>query len=93
LLNDYVLEYRQHSKDQINQLRGLEIENVHLRNQHAAAIQKQMELHNALQAVLNSRSWKFILRLQRIRQMVIPPNSGREKLMIAMYRTIKKIFK
>lgn len=92
LLDDYVLEYRQHSKDQINQLRGLEIENIYLRNQHAADMQKQNELQNTLQNIINSRSWRLILKLQKIRQIVLPQNSWRERIVFALYRTIRKLF-
>jgi glycosyltransferase involved in cell wall biosynthesis len=96
LVNEYILEYRQHSKDQINLLKALEIENVHLRAQpqilmRQIAEQTQMiQLLSAQEQVLNeiiqSKAWRLVLILRKIRLWLLPPNSLLERFVRFLYR-------
>jgi hypothetical protein len=51
LVDDYILDYRQHSKDQINFLKSLEIENVFFRAQHLSILQQVAEKEQAVNAL------------------------------------------
>lgn len=93
LVDDYILEYRQHSKDQINVLKSMEIENAYLRvyvqqvqvltRQNQVLTQENQSLvgQNQLLAqqnfeILNSRTWKAIQALGRIRSIFSRKSAG-----------------
>lgn len=82
------LEYRQHSKDQINQQKIRELENAQLRADLFSARQQndQLQQQNAqltyyIQDIQNSRSWRLMLLLKKFYQHVFPPDSWRARLM------------
>ncbi|GAB4493270.1 MAG: hypothetical protein Fur0016_29280 [Anaerolineales bacterium] len=82
------LEYRHHSKDQINQLKISELENAQLRANLFSARQENSQLKQEisqlnyyLQDIQNSRSWKLMLILKKFYQSLFPPNSWRARLM------------
>jgi len=67
------LEYRQHSKDQINHLKTYEMENAYLRNTIAALHQEKVQLQAHIQskdaeltALYQSTAWKVVSRLRAI---------------------------
>jgi GT2 family glycosyltransferase len=117
LVDSHILEYRQHSRDQINLLKALEIENAYLRghtkenrfmaeqnqlltqqnqlltgqNQSLAQQnQSLMQSVNGLSAqiseIINSRPWRFVQALVRLRIKVAPRGSKREQWLKYIYR-------
>ncbi|MGE5376043.1 MAG: glycosyltransferase, partial [Bacteroidota bacterium] len=98
LVDDYILEYRQHSREQVNFLKSLEFENVYLRNQYhdmarqIAEKDQQIAQRDAqIAGILGSRSWKFLQILQRIRLVLAPPGSRRERLLYLFFRAVMVI--
>jgi len=97
LVDDYTLEYRQHSRSQQNLLKGLEIENVHLRNrvkeldaQLASSRQTAARLAADRAAILQSRTWRAVQALNRLRLRLIPTGSTREKLARVLFSLLRR---
>ena len=96
LADEYILEYRQHSKDQTNLLKALEIENVHLRAQMRQITQLTQMIQllsvqvaqkdQALNEIFQSKAWRFVLALRKIRLWLLPPNSQLERFARFLYR-------
>ena len=81
------LEYRQHSKDQVNYLKGYETENVYLRT-------KVRELNGELgvrRGEAESFSWLIFRAMLRIEKIFVPKNSRREKLLQYLFRGLHLI--
>lgn len=88
------LEYRQHSKDQVNHLKTYEIENVYLRSQYASLhagyekLSKQYahlsesyaRQRDELTSIRKSRAWRFALLFSKAYQMLFPHGSWRNRL-------------
>lgn len=96
LVDEYLLEYRQHAKDQINLLKGLEVENVHLRIKfhemiHLIVEKDQLiaERDSQISEILNSRTWKMVQFLQRARLTLAPYGSRREHLLFLLIRVFQ----
>ena len=88
------LEYRQHSRDQVNILKGYETESVYLRGRMHALIAQLSEKDRMLSEILGSRSWKLSQFLQRIRLLFFPHGSWRERslhLAIRAYRFLRRV--
>ncbi len=92
------LEYRQHSKDQINHLKTYEMENAYLRKEkkhleniirdlHDQLAQRDTELTN----IYASKIWRLGLWLRRARIWLAPSGSTRARMGRAMLSFVKKI--
>lgn len=87
------LEYRHHSKEQINHLKSFEMENVYLRreigrlNQTITKLDKNIvELENLVVqkefeslAFQRTKEWKSVLRQRRLKERFIPIGSTKER--------------
>ncbi len=91
LWNAPSLEYRHHSKEQLDHLKSFEMENVHLRREKTRlenvinglenAVynleQKVAERETLLQQIQQSTKWKTIARLEALADRFLPPGSKR----------------
>jgi glycosyltransferase involved in cell wall biosynthesis len=78
------LEYRQHSKDQINFLKAYEMENVYLR----AKIRELMALQNDVDAT----AWGIFQRLWRLGRRLFPARSRRENILRMVFHAIRSVW-
>lgn len=77
------LEYRQHSKNQINQLKSYEIENVYLRSlqrENARLVVENNRLNEAYAKITQSYTWRFASLIYRLYRKLIPLGSKRDQL-------------
>jgi len=82
LLDEYVLEYRQHSKDQTNILKGFEMANVHLRTEVQNLRTEVQKLQNQLAALAGTSEDEALLRLLwRIRFGLAPRGSFQDRIL------------
>ncbi len=94
LVDDYTLEYRQHSRSQQNLLKALEIENVYLRGrvkQMAAQIAANEQAVLKYEEILRSRSWRLAQVFSRMRLAWFPPGSLREKMARALLAVSRRV--
>lgn len=89
------LEYRQHSKDQINQQKIRELENAQLRRDLFAARQEIAQLNHEIEQLSryinelqNSRSWRLMLFLKKKYERIFPKGTWRFRLIQKLTRFI-----
>lgn len=99
------LEYRQHSKDQINHLKMYEMENAYLRSNfipvqlenarlndaYAQIAAENARLYEDLQAILASRAWKIVSFARRVYRKLTPPGSAQEKVTTYLFSLLVSI--
>lgn len=79
LVDDFLLEYRQHSTDQLNQLKAMEATNAYLRAQNATLVAQVRSLTEQVHEIENSRTWKVGLAFRGVRIFLVPPRSRRAR--------------
>jgi glycosyltransferase involved in cell wall biosynthesis len=100
LVDDYILEYRQHSRNQQNMLKSLEFENTQLRSQVKDLIGHLSRKDQALQAASQqlteiqvSKAWRLVQFLRRLRLRLIPPGSTRERFALIFLNILRRFRK
>ncbi|NWF64503.1 MAG: hypothetical protein HXY38_09380 [Chloroflexi bacterium] len=103
LVDEFLLEYRQHSKDQANIIKTLELQNAHyvmqirrLEEQLAEAqayFEKFNITSNLLKQIVLNRSWRLFTYLSRLYDKILPADSFQsvflEKLTAFLYKPIQ----
>jgi len=85
------LEYRQHSKDQINHLKTYEMENAYLRAQLYSLQTEYTRLQLDLMSIYNSAGWKLLAAVRKIIHWVFPEQTWRRKAWNASLSVFKKM--
>ncbi len=80
LVDDFLLEYRQHAKDQLNIGKTLELENAYLRGQVRDLSSQVQDLTSQLRNITGSRSWRLLMWLQRLQARLLPYGSWRRRM-------------
>jgi glycosyltransferase involved in cell wall biosynthesis len=88
LWDEYALEYRQHAKDQLNFLKGYEIENVYLRAQLKQTRLQIENLTEQLNRIHLSIDWRIAQKINQLRGKVAPAGSRREGLLRFWFRIL-----
>jgi glycosyltransferase involved in cell wall biosynthesis len=79
LADEFLLEYRQHSREQANQLKSLEIENAYLRKQYYGLINQSAEpgrslvgAEQTLANIYSTRAWRMVERFWKLKAFLLP---------------------
>ncbi len=94
LVDDFTLEYRQHSRAQRNQQVALEMENVYLRNRVkdlAAQLAAKEQVVLEYLTLQQSRAWRVVQFLRRLRLAVFPIGSMRERIGKALLAVARRV--
>ena len=101
------LEYRQHSKDQINHLKTYEMENIYLRKENIylrneyVHLQEQVnilkhqvfEQENTLLSIYQGRTWRLVSRLKNLFRSIFPAGNWRLRWLKRMYSLVRRFTK
>jgi len=102
LVDAYLLEYRQHSKDQINMLKMLEMENVHLREKLTHANDtitrqdnelKLLKRKNVIILEDGSLLYFIVVRYRSLVASILPEDSKRRSLYNLFVSTLRALLK
>ncbi|GAB4524007.1 MAG: hypothetical protein Fur0018_07240 [Anaerolineales bacterium] len=88
LLEQHAALQQQHAALQ-QQHAALQQQHAALQQRYATLQQQHRAVRAELQAILNSRSWRFMRRVQRVRETLIPPGGGRERTIKALFRALR----
>ncbi len=91
LWGEYALEYRQHAKDQLNYLKGYEIENVYLRAKVKQLHSHIDQLTEELNRIHLSIDWRLANKIGQLRGSLAPAGSRREDLLRTGFRILNSI--
>ncbi len=75
--------------DILARLDDLQAQHTDLQARHADLQRTHAMVRGELQAILDSRSWRFMRRVQRVREVLIPPGGRREQALKAVFRALR----
>ncbi len=75
--------------DILARLDDLQARHADLQARHADLQRAHAMVRGELQAILNSRSWRFMRRVQRVRETLVPPGGRSERFIKAIVRALR----